>query len=187
MVYSSVSDADDFFIGLKKILDGAKNKDDLFYKIVNAPFSDLRHTTTLGLGVLTLCLENKKAGTIDRISMSDTDMANGARDITVKPFNDLIVPMDYKGNIVVEAIRSGHYQQTSDWHYLLTPVLKAEESRMNQAGAAIATSFVYPLINTRPRGGIIFHYFVTMDKISNDHHNFMFRYIKLVSQALNKY
>lgn len=186
MVYSSVSEADDYFAELTKYLDGAKSKEDLYHRIVNAPFADPRRTTTLGLGVLTLCLANNRAGTVDRIAMSDTDMAQGARDITVKPFDDLIVPIDYKGNIVVEAIRSGHYQQTSDWYYLLTPVLKPEDARMNQAGAAIACSFVYPLIKTNPKGGIIFHYFITMDKISNDHHNFMFRYIKIVSQALNK-
>jgi len=186
MVYSSVSEADDYFAKLKATLENSKSADDLYEQIVNAPFSDPRRTTMLGLGVLTLCLQNKKARTIDRIAMSNTDMAQGARDITVKPFNDLIVPMDYKGNIVVEAIRSGHYQQTSDWHYLLTPVLKPEDSRMNQAGAAIASSFVYPLVGTDPKGAIIFHYFITMDRISNEHHNFMFRYIKLVSHELNK-
>jgi hypothetical protein len=168
MVFSSVSEADDYFARLGNTFGKAKNLADLYKIIVNAPFSDIKLTTTLGLGVLTLVLVNKTDRTIDRISMSDTDMAQGARDITVKPFNDLIIPYNYRGNIVSEAIRSGRSRQTSDWHYLLTPVLKPEDSRMNQAGA------------------VIFHYFITMDKIGNDHTNFMFRYIKTVSQALKE-
>lgn len=177
---------EDFIRELKDKLAAAHNDAALFETIVNAPFYNRRLTTTFGLGFLSFVLVNKKTKTIDRISISKTDTAQGAIDITIKPFEQLIVPLGYKGNAVAEAIRSGRYQQTTDWNYLLTPVLKPEEARLNQAGAAIACSYVYPLINARDGGAIIFQYFITLDKIENLHREFMYRYTKLVSSALNK-
>ena len=140
--------------------------------------------TTLGIGFLTLVMVNRKNKTLDRISMTENDLAQGAKDMTVKPFEELIVSLSFKGNAVVEAVRSGRYQQTSDWNNLLAPVLKPEEARLNQAGAGISSSFIYPLINARDGGAIIYQYFITLDMIGRQHHDFMFRYTKLVSEAL---
>lgn len=140
----------------------------------------------LGLGFLSFVLVNRRTRTIDRIAISQTDMAKGALDITVRPFRDLKVPIGYKGNAVAEAIRSGRYQQTNDWDYLLKPSLKPEEARLNQAAAGIASSYVYPLTNSREAGAVIYQYFITLDKVENVHREFMFRYTKLVSQVLNR-
>src|SRR5437868_15468801 len=111
---------------LKKILDATKNDDELFEAIANAPFHDKLRTTMLGLGFISFTMVNKRNRTVDRTSYSKTDTAQGAIDITVKPYKELVVPLDYKGNIVAEAIRSGRYQQTIDWNYLLEPVLTPE-------------------------------------------------------------
>jgi hypothetical protein len=189
MVYTgsmvqSVVVGESYLTELKEILSRAKNDAQLYEAIVNAPFHDKRMTTMLGLGFLSFVLVNRKTRTIDRISISKTDMAQGAIDITVKPFRELKVPIGYKGNAVAEAIRSGRYQQTNDWDYLLRPSLKPEEARLNQAGAGIASSYVYPLINTSNAGAIIFQYFITLDKIEKTHREFMFRYTKMVSQTL---
>jgi hypothetical protein len=183
MVQSPVV-SESYFSELKEILNASKNDSQLYEAIVNAPFHNKRTTTTLGLGFLSFVLVNKKTRTIDRISISKTDTAQGAIDITVKPFHKLIVPIGYKGNAVAEAIRSGRYQQTNDWDYLLKPTLKPEDARMNQAGAGIASSYVYPLIDARDGGAIIFQYFINLDKIENIHREFMFRYTKMVSRAL---
>lgn len=171
---------------LKRTLDSVKNDKALFGTIVNAPFYNRRITTILGLGFLSFVMVDKRTRTINRVSISHTDTAQGALDITVKPFRNLKVPIGFKGNAVAEAIRSGRYQQTSDWSYLLNPILKPEEARLNQAGAGIACGFVYPLINVRDGGAIIFQYFITLDKIGMAQREFMFRYTKLVSNALGK-
>jgi hypothetical protein len=185
MVQSPVV-GESYILELKRILEAAKSDTQLYEAIVNAPFHSKRVTTTLGLGFLSFVLINKKTRTIDRIAISKTDLAQGALDITVKPFRDLKVPIGYKGNAVAEAIRSGRYQQTNDWDYLLTPSLKPEEARLNQAAAGIASSYVYPLINTRNSGAIIYQYFITLDKIESTHREFMFRYTKLASQVMNR-
>jgi hypothetical protein len=171
---------------LKKILESAKGDDQLFDAVVNAPFHDKLRTTMLGLGICVLLLVNKKERTIDRIALSKTELAKGTTDITVKPFKAIKIPLAYKGNFIAEAIRSGRYQQTSDWQYLFAPDLTPEEARLNQAGGGIACSFVYPLVNARDGGAMIFSFYIHLDKIGLEHRNFMDKYARLVSKALGK-
>jgi hypothetical protein len=172
---------------LKNILSDAKNDKELFRLIVNAPFKDRAKAAVLGLGIAVLLLVDSKDKTINRIALSDTELAKGTINISVKPFRGIKIPLNYKGNSIAQAIRSGQYQQTSDWQYLFAPVLTPEEARLNQAGGGIACSFVYPLIGARSGGAIIFSYFITLDKIGLEHHNFMARYAKLASAALKKH
>lgn len=170
---------------LKKMLGSAKNDSELFDAIVNAMFKDKRYTTVLGLGFITFLLSNKKTGNIDRIKKTDNELAIRGGEISMKTFESIKVPLNYHGNIIAEAIRSGRYQQTNDWAYILAPDLNAVESRLNQAHSGISCSFVYPFY-ARDGGALIFHYFVTVDKITTEHRNFMHRYTKLVEWALKK-
>lgn len=169
---------------LNKSLDSSQNGSKLFKTIVNAPFKDRRHSALLGLGIVVLLLVDKKSRTIDRIALSDTELAQGAVDVSVKHFKDIKIPLNYKGNFIAEAIRSGRYQQTSDWQYLFSPALKPEEARINQAGAGIGCSFVYPLKSARDGGAMIFSFFIPLDKIEAVHRDFMYRYSKLVTKIL---
>lgn len=186
MVLSSVPDIDSYLANLKNILDGAKNRDDLYKKTVNAPFSDKRRSALLGLGISVLLLSDKKTKTIDRIALADTEMAQGTLNMSVRSFGDIKIPLGYHGNFIAEAIRSGRYQCTSDWQYLFAPVLTPEEARLNQAGGSISCSFVYPLVGLPGGGAMIFSYFISIDRISEEHKDFMFHYAKLVTAALTK-
>jgi hypothetical protein len=184
MVLFSRTESDVYFSLLKEILNTAKGDEDLFETIVNAPFADRRRATLLGLGIVVLLMVNKQTRTIDRVALSDTDLAKGAVRMSVKPFHAIKIPLDYKGNFVAEAIRSERYQQTSDWQYLFAPDLDPEEARLNQAGAGIACSYVYPLIDARSGGALIFSYYLHLDKIEPEHHEFMRKYAHLVANAL---
>src|SRR5438105_4592363 len=117
MVYTahmtpSLAVGEDYIKELKAILDSAKSEKSLFDAIVNAPFHNRAKTTLLGLGITVLLLVNPRERTIDRIALSDTELAKGTTDISVKPFKAIKIPLDYKGNFIAEAIRSGRYQQT---------------------------------------------------------------------------
>ncbi|HVX58740.1 MAG TPA: hypothetical protein VG964_03330 [Candidatus Saccharimonadales bacterium] len=184
MVLSSISDIDEYLRELQNILQNAKDAEDLKKKIVNAPFSDRRHAALLGLGISVLLLVNKKTRTIDRVALADTEMAQGTLDMSVKGFSDIKIPVDYHGNFIAEAIRSRRYQCTSDWQYLFAPALTPEESRLNQAGGGISCSFIYPLPGIKDGGALIFSYFISIDRITNEHKDFMFHYAKLVSSAI---
>jgi hypothetical protein len=185
MVLFSRTETDVYYSLLKEILESAKGDRDLFESIVNAPFTDKRRSALLGLGIVVLLLVNKSTRTIDRVALSDTDLAKGAVRMSVKSFHEIKIPLNYKGNFIAEAIRSERYQQTGDWQYLFAPELTPEEARLNQAGAGIACSYVYPLIDARSGGALIFSYYLHLDKIEQEHHEFMRTYSNLVAHRLN--
>lgn len=183
MVLTSAADHDDYYKKLSASLGKHRSDEALFKAIVNEPFADRAHAALLGLGIMVLLLVDKPSGLIKRIALSDTEPAKGALDYSVKKFEEIVIPVKYKGNFIAEAIRSGRYQETSDWQYLFAPDLEPEEARLNQAGAGIGCSFVYPL-KARDGGALIFSYFISLDKIQSEHRDFMFHYSKIVSRQL---
>lgn len=187
MVLPPVSDIDSYLNQLKDVLDSAKSQSDLYNKIVNAPFSDKRHAALLGLGISVLLLVDKKTKMIDRVALADTELAQGTLTMSIKPFREIKIPVDYHGNFIAEAIRSGRYQCTSDWQYLFAPALSAQEARLNQAGGGISCSFIYPLVGLPGGGAMIFSYFITINQVTKGHKDFMFRYSKLAVQSLNSF
>ena len=186
MGQSNIPVDDQYYTDLEDILSESKTDKKFHQNIVDAPFVNKFNSTLLGLGFLAFLLVNKETNTLDRITISNTPTALGAINMTDKPFEDMKVPLNHKGNIVLTAIATGRYQQTNDWHYLTDPAVTAEASRFNQAAAGISSSYVYPLVGVNPKGAIIFQYYLNMHDIEQLHHNFMFRYTKLVSTMINE-
>lgn len=169
---------------LKKLLRQPKNRRELYQTVVDAPFHNRAMTGRLGLGICVLLLVDKSAGTIDRIALARTELAQGAVDMSAKPFKDIKIPVDDHTNYIAIAIRRKNYMITSDWQYLFVPALTPQQARFNQSGAGIACSVVYPLIDVDDGGAMIFSYYEPVDRISTGHHQFMRDYVRLVSQAL---
>jgi hypothetical protein len=184
MVLFAGTESDVYYALLRELLNNAKDDKELFETIVNAPFSDRRRSALLGLGILSLLLVDKKTKMIFRAAVSDTDFARGAARTATRPFKDMQIPLGYKGNFIAEAIRSERYQQTSDWQYLFSPELSAEDARLNQAAAGIACSFIYPLGYARSGGALVFSYYLPVDKIEREHSEFMRTYSKLATNSL---
>lgn len=183
MVLFSRAESDHYFTLLQEALSNSKG-DQLLEAIVNAPFSDRRKSALLGLGIIVLLMVNKSTGMIDRVTVSDTEFAKRATERSIRPLKDAKIPLSYKGNFIAEAIRSERYQQTSDWRYLLAPDFSPDEARLNQAGAGVACSFVYPLLSIRGGGALVFNYYLPLDKIESQHHDFMNAYSRLVASNL---
>lgn len=173
-----------FFTELKSLLSTPQNDKDLFETIVNAPFKNKLHTTTIDLGIIVLLLVNKKTKTIDRIALSKTEHAEWAIKMSPVPFHEIKIPVNNKQNTIAKAIKTGVPQKTTDWKYLFVPALAPEAARFNQAGAGIACSFVYPLIGVRDGGAMIFSYYQPLDHITKKHTSFMDKYALLVADAL---
>lgn len=155
----------------------------LLQAIVNAPFSDKVQAAKLGLGIVVLLMVNKKDKMIDRVALSETEQADGAVKVSVKPFKKIRVPINTPTNIVAKAIATGEHQMTDDWRYLFNPALTAKEARLNQASAGIGCSCVYPL-EARDGGALIFSYFLSPHDITDKHHKFMKKYSENVSLQL---
>ena len=130
-----------------------------------------------------LLLVNKKTGTIDRIALSQTELAKGTTDVSVKRFEDIKIPVGYDANIIAKAIKTGEPQDTGDWQYLFTPALSPDEARLNQASGGIGYSAVYP-IHARDGGALIFSYYQYPQDITSSHHEFMKMYSQLATEAL---
>jgi len=70
---------------------------------------------------------------------------------------------------------------------MFSPVLSAQEARINQAAAGIGTSVVHPLFvesSPRPFGALIFSYYEMPQFIKKPHTEFMKNYAELVADRL---
>jgi hypothetical protein len=170
---------------LVKALSDAPSDEALFNQIVNAPFDTHKvETTLLFLGIVVLLLVNKKTGQIDRVALSQTEMALRTTEVSAKPFNEIKIEIDEPENIVAAAIRSGEMHDTTDWNFLFKPALTAQEARINQANAGIAYSAVHPF-TARDGGALIFSYFQYKDSVGHEQYDFMKAYTELVNNRLN--
>lgn len=161
-----------------------KTDKELFPAIVNTPFLDLKvQTAMLFLGIVVFLQVNKKQGTIDRIALSNTELAKNTTDVSYVPFHEIKIPVDDPENILSRAIQTGEPKGTTDWHYLFTPAMAPEQARINQASGGIAYSEVHPL-KSRDGGALIFSYFQYMSEIGDRQQEFMELYTKLVDETL---
>lgn len=172
------------YAALQKSLEAAKSDADLFKAIVNLPFTYKVQAAYLFLGIVVLLLVNKKNGTIDRIALSETELAKNTTDVSVKRFEDIRIPLEQPGNIIAKAVATGKPQGTSDWQYLFAPELTPEEARLNQASGGIGFSAVYPLVGARDGGAMIFSYFQSREEQGRAHREFMKTYSRLVAKRL---
>jgi len=175
------------FSDLEKILTSAPTEQDLHMAIVNTPFDFRVATAFLFLGIIVLLKVNKKTGTIDRIALSQTELAKNTTDVSVVPFSAIKIPLDHQENIIATAIRTGKPQDTIDWKFLFEPALTPDQARLNQASGGIAYSAVYPLKGFGDGGAMIFSYFQYMHNIGNAQHEFMDQYSSLVARILSKH
>ena len=169
---------------LERELTGLKTRSALYRAIVDTPFTYKVDMARLHLGIIVLLLANKKTGMIDRVALSNTELAKGTTDISVKKFEDIKIPADHPENYIARAIRTKKPQFTTDWQYLFVPALTPEDARFNQAGGGIACSSVYPLTDGVD-GALIFSYFQYPEQMGDAQEVFMKTYAVLVSRQLS--
>lgn len=179
MVYDFQSEE---LIELKKILSSSK---DIYRTIVNSPFKFDLLTTSIDLGIVVLLLVDPKENVLKRVALSDTELAKGAVRVSAVPFHEIKIPMTTKDNALVQAIKTKEHQLVSDWQFLFTPALSPEQSRLNQRGASIECSLVWPL-EIKDGGAMIFSFYQPITNILEDHLSFAKSYAQLVSEKLNK-
>jgi hypothetical protein len=168
---------------LRQALAAAGDDKELFQAIVNAPFTHPLGAAFLFLGIVVLLQVNKKTGMIDRVALSNTELAKNTTDVSFVPFNDIKIPVDDPENILARTIATGEPHDTTDWKFLFTPALTTEQARMNQASGGIAFSAVYPL-KARDGGAMIFSYFQYEHNIGDAQRDFMERYSRIVDERL---
>lgn len=160
------------------------NDKELFRRIVNTPFRELKvETAFLFLGIIVLLMVNKKTGEIDRVALSNTELAKLTTDVSVIPFEEIKIPLGHHENVIAQAIEKNEMQDTTDWKYLFEPGMSAEHARINQANAGIAYSAAYP-IKARDGAAMIFSYYQYEGAIGKAQHEFMRKYTEIVQDLL---
>lgn len=133
------------YVQLQQTLHAAKGDTRLFQAIVNAPFGYHVQSTLLFLGIIVLRLVDPKTGLVTHYGLSSTEQGANALAVSSIPFKNIKIPLNHPKNIIAKAVRTKQRQDTNDWSLLFTPVLSAEQARINQASAGIAYSAIYPL------------------------------------------
>lgn len=159
----------------------------LFRTIVDAPFDYPIEAAQLYLGIVVLLLVDKQTGLIDRVALSNTELAKGTTDVSVKKFEEIKIPVDHPENIIAKAIRTGEPQSTADWQYLFTPALAPDEARLNQAAGAIAFSASYPLQDVPGGGALIYSYYQYPEHIGTEQRKFMKAYSTIVAARVRDF
>jgi hypothetical protein len=172
------------YAALRNMLQNAETEEQLLKVIVNAPFVYKVETTLMSLGIIVLLLVNKSTGTIDRIAISDNELAKRTKHRSAKRFEDIKIPLGHPDNIIAKAIADGVPQGTSDWQYMFVPELSPQDARFNQIEGGIGYSAVYPLVGARDGGAMIFSYFQYPERIHTVQEQFMQRYSELVTEFL---
>ncbi len=157
----------------------------LWRAIVDTPFADPLAATNLGLGIVVLLLADAKIKLLRRVALSNTPSADGALRLSAKPFHEISIPLDYKQNLIIQAITTGEPQQTADWQHLFAPDLSPREARLNQAGAGVECSAIYPFKGRKRAGALIFSFYEPPEGITPTHRVFMQTYTDAVGQCLN--
>lgn len=170
---------------LQHALNKATDYTSLTRIIVDAPFEQTLATAFLFLGFITLLITNHKTGMIDRIAVSNTELADNTQAVSFVKFEDIKVPLSNQENIIARAIKEQQPYDTTDWYYTFTPALTAEQARLNQASGGIAYSAVYPL-KFANGGALSFSYYQYAENIGSAQQDFMKAYAEIVSQALEK-
>ncbi|MDL2363222.1 MAG: hypothetical protein QFB86_02475 [Patescibacteria group bacterium] len=172
---------------LRATLQSAKTRAEVQTAIVNAPFHFKVEAAFLFLGIVVLLVVDEATGLIDRVALSNTELAENTTTVSAKPFHDIKIPLSNAENIIAQAISSKEKQETTDWKYLFTPALTDEEARLNQASGGIAYSAVYPLKDVKTGAAMIFSYYQYLHEIGDQQHAFMDEYSQLCSEALSRF
>lgn len=172
------------YAAMEKLISGATTDKERNSLIVNAPFEYKVAATFLFLGIVVLLMVDDDGKNISRIALSNTELAKNTTDVSLVPFSEIKIPLEHPENIISVAIRSGTFQDTTDWKYLFEPALTPEQARINQASGGIAYSAVYPLNNVKPGGAMIFSYFQYQQHIGSPQHEFMAEYSAMVDRIL---
>ncbi|MDB5175515.1 MAG: hypothetical protein JWM81_373 [Candidatus Saccharibacteria bacterium] len=180
---SSINLATINFSVLEKSFDNAQDYKALQRMIVNAPFEQKLATASLFLAFIVLLVVNKKSGLIERVALSDTELAHNTTEVSFKAFEDIKIPVDHTENIIVQSIKSHEPRDTTDWYYTFTPALTGQQARINQASGGISYTAIYPL-DIPPQGALSFSYYQYPENIDKTQHDFMKQYAVIVSKAI---
>ncbi len=141
---------------LEKIILDTLDFKDLVQKIVDSILTELGYLE-LGYRIIVLALVNEEKGSLERVSISQTEQAKLALSASPIPFHDIKIPLNATDNFCIKAINTNTPQTTHNWKDILTPMYSEAEAHSIQELTGIKTSLVYPIsYRSKSQGIMIF-------------------------------
>lgn len=169
---------------LSKIILDTLDFKDVVSKIVDSVLLELGYLE-LGYEIVVLCLLDEKQNALQRISISHTTKAKRALELTPIPFENILIPLDYKENSLIRAIDRMEPQVVNEWTEILQPSFSAQDAITIQKNLGITTSLVYPVISRgKAIGAIIFSMSKDAAQVTEDEKDLIKSYSDIVGLAV---
>lgn len=139
---------------LEKIILDTLDFNDVVQKIVDSVLLELGYLQ-LGHRIVVLALLDEKTQTLKRISISQTDEAKKALEVTPVPFKELDVPLSAVSNICAKTVLENRPYTTHDWAELLCPPYSKDQAIAVQMVVGIKTSMVFPVVSKGKAIGVL--------------------------------
>lgn len=123
-------------------------------KIVDSVLTELGYLK-LGYSIIVLALADEKDGILKRISISQTEKAKKALEVTPVPFHDINIPLKERQNYCVRALIDKKPYITHHWPDILCPSYNEKDAVLVQKIVGIKTSMIYPVISRGKAIGVL--------------------------------
>ena len=88
------------YSAMKKLISESDSTETRNKLIVNSPFEYKVAATFLFLGIVVLLLVDDDGKYINRVALSNTELAKNTTEVSYVPFNEIKIPVDHHENII---------------------------------------------------------------------------------------
>jgi len=169
---------------LQKIILDTLDFNQVVQRIVDGLLVELGYLQ-LGYRIIVLTLVDEKTQKLRRISLSSTEEAKKAQEVSAVPFHDIEIPLSANDNLLIKVLTSKTPAYTHEWPEIFTPILTPEEALRNQSAAGIRTSMLYPVIlKEKAIGVLIFSMVKDVSEVSEEEKELIAGFTDIVAIAV---
>ena len=169
---------------LEKIILDTLDFNQVVQNIVDCVLTELGYLQ-LGYRIVVLALADDQSNSLKRVSISQTDEAKKALEITPVPFHDIVIPLSDPVNMCIRCLNEKQSQTTHDWKDILCPPYTVDEARQVQQAIGIKTSMIFPVIyHGVSRGVMIFSMVKDVSEVSDSELDLLRGFTEIVGIAV---
>lgn len=169
---------------LEKIILDTLDFNQVVQNIVDCVLTELGYLQ-LGYRIVVLALADGQSSSLKRVSISQTEEAKKALEITPVPFHDIIIPLSDPENVCIKCLNDKQSHTTHDWKDILCPPYSVEEAHQVQQAIGIKTSMIFPVIyHGAARGVMIFSMVKDESEVSDSELDLLRGFTEIVGIAV---
>jgi len=169
---------------LEKIILNSLDFNQVVREIVDSVLLELGYLQ-LGYEIVVLCLIDPKERVLRRISISQTSKAQQALAESPVPFSDIVIPLSYTKNLLIQSVKQKSPQTTTSWADVLTPALPPDECIRIQALVGIKASLILPVLSrNKAIGALIFSMSKPLSRVTPDERDLIRSFSDIVGLAV---